>query len=147
MNTSRKRTGPPLPPPEPRQCAGSWLPEAYQQPGEEVACGLCGRPVRLVAPPAHTIRDPWPGSPEARVEPHKAGPRGRRAAQEFSVPEVSRRIEKLNERQGFQKFDVLVCGHPVVASDTAYRKFRECPECRVQVQHFADEHRQRLNAA
>jgi hypothetical protein len=56
-----------------------------------------------------------------------------------SVPDVWRRILRLNERQGSMKFDVLVCGHAVPASDTAYRRFRACPECRVQVQRFADE--------
>ncbi len=65
----------------------------------------------------------------------------------FTVPEVWRRIAKLNERQGSLKFDVLVCGHVVVASDTAYRRFRACPDCRVQVQRFADEHDRRRSAA
>jgi DNA-binding Lrp family transcriptional regulator len=66
---------------------------------------------------------------------------------EFSVPEVWRRIAKLNEQQGSQKYDLLVCGHAVVASDTAYRRFRACPECRVKVQQFADQHRRGLRAA
>jgi hypothetical protein len=66
---------------------------------------------------------------------------------EFSVPDVWRRIVRMNERQGSQKFDVLVCGHAVVASDTAYRRFRTCPECVVKVQQFADEHRKGLRAA
>ena len=61
---------------------------------------------------------------------------------DFSVPEAWRRIVRLNERQGSQKFDVLVCGHAVVANDTVYRKFRACPECRVTVQRFADERAQ-----
>jgi hypothetical protein len=65
--------------------------------------------------------------------------RSRTNRSEFSVPDVWRRIQRLNEKQGSRKFDVLVCGHAVPASDTAYRRFRACPECRVQVQRFADE--------
>jgi hypothetical protein len=60
----------------------------------------------------------------------------------FSVPDVWRRIQRLNEKQGSGKFDVLVCGHAVPASDTSYRRFRACPECRVEVQRFADERAQ-----
>jgi hypothetical protein len=73
--------------------------------------------------------------------------RSKVSSSEFLVPDVWRRIVRMNERQGSQKFDVLVCGHAVVASDTAYRKFRACPECRVTVQRFADEQRQGLRAA
>jgi hypothetical protein len=73
--------------------------------------------------------------------------RTRSKKSEFSVPEVWRRILKLNERQGSQTFDVLVCGHAVPASDTAYRKYRACSECRVTVQRFADEHERGLRAA
>ena len=73
-------------------------------------------------------------------KPRKLKPR-------FSVPEVWRRIVKWNERQGSGKFDVLVCGHAVASSDTAYRRFRACPDCRVKVQRYADEHRQRSQAA
>jgi DNA-binding Lrp family transcriptional regulator len=73
--------------------------------------------------------------------------RTRSKKSEFSVPEVWRRIVKLNERQGSQAFDVLVCGHAVAASDTAYRKFRACPECRVKVQKFAEERGRGLRAA
>jgi hypothetical protein len=68
--------------------------------------------------------------------------RPRTSRREFSIPDVWRRIQRLNEQQGFAKFDVLVCGHAVPASDTAYRRFRACPECRVQVQRFADQRAQ-----
>jgi hypothetical protein len=66
---------------------------------------------------------------------------------EFTVPEVWRRIVAWNERQGAGKFDVLICGHSVPASDTAYRKFRACPECRVQVQRFAEQYARESRAA
>jgi len=68
--------------------------------------------------------------------------RSRTPRGEFSVPEVWRRIQRLSEKQGSGKFDVLVCGHAVPASDTAYRRFRACPDCRVQVQRFADQRAQ-----
>ncbi len=73
--------------------------------------------------------------------------RGKISRSEFSVPEAWRRIVKLSERQGSRNFDVLICGHAVAASDTAYRRFRACPECRVQVQRFADQRAQGLRAA
>jgi hypothetical protein len=58
----------------------------------------------------------------------------------FTVPEVWRKIIKKNERQGTRRFDVLVCHHAVPANDNTYRIARACPECRVVVQQFADEH-------
>jgi hypothetical protein len=61
-----------------------------------------------------------------------------RSAGRFTVPEAWRQISKLNERQGNGYYDVLVCGHAVPASDTAYRRFRSCPDCRVRVQAYAD---------
>jgi len=73
--------------------------------------------------------------------------RSKAGKSEFTVPDVWRRIVKLNERQGSQKYDVLGCGHAVPASDTAYRRFRACPECRVKVQQFADQHGQGSLAA
>ncbi len=67
-------------------------------------------------------------------------PRGRRpAARRFTVPEVWRKIVKKNERQGRGRFDVLVCNHAVPANDNTYRKARSCPECRIQVQRYADQ--------
>jgi hypothetical protein len=57
----------------------------------------------------------------------------------FTVPETWRRIVKLNERQGGKPYDVLVCGHAVPASDTAFRRFRACPDCRLTVQRYADQ--------
>jgi hypothetical protein len=62
-----------------------------------------------------------------------------RDVRRFTVPETWRRIQKLNEPQGTGLFDVLVCGHAVPASDTAYRRFRSCPDCRLRVQDYADE--------
>jgi hypothetical protein len=67
--SSRKRTGPPVPPPEPLGCPGSWQPEHTGFVGDVAACPMCGRAVRLVLPPARN-RDPWEGSPDARVAPH-----------------------------------------------------------------------------
>jgi hypothetical protein len=66
----------------------------------------------------------------AKLESRKVG--------RFTVPETWRRIMKRNEKQGARLFDVLVCGHAVEASDTAYRRFRACPDCRAQVQQYAD---------
>jgi hypothetical protein len=56
----------------------------------------------------------------------------------FTVPETWRPIRRRNERQGDSLFDVLACGHAVPASDTAHRRFRSCPDCRVHVQAYAD---------
>ncbi|MFL5263597.1 MAG: hypothetical protein ACJ79L_14430 [Anaeromyxobacteraceae bacterium] len=59
----------------------------------------------------------------------------------FTVPEVWRKIVKKSERQGDGVFDVLICNHAVPAAlDNPYRKGRSCPECRVQVQRFADDY-------
>ena len=62
----------------------------------------------------------------------------KRSVPRFTVPEAWRPILKRNERQGAGLFDVLACGHAVAASDTAHRRFRACPDCRVQVQQYAD---------
>jgi hypothetical protein len=71
--------------------------------------------------------------------------RGR--VERFTVPETWRRIVKWNERQGGKPYDVLVCGHSVPASDTAFRRFRACPDCRVTVQQYADQVAYRSRAA
>jgi len=80
VKRSRKRAGPPLPPVEPLDGPGSWLPEEHRQPGDVVACAICGRPVVVVPPPEDRNRDPWPGSQVPRVEPHwpKPLPEGER---------------------------------------------------------------------
>jgi hypothetical protein len=70
-----------------------------------------------------------------------------RDVRRFTVPETWRRIQKLNEPQGTRFFDVLVCGHAVPASDTAYRRFRSCPDCRLRVQAYADEIARQSHAA
>jgi len=59
----------------------------------------------------------------------------------FTVPEVWRRIVKKNELQGDKRFDVLICNHAVPANDNTYRRARSCPECRLKVQEYADQHR------
>ena len=64
----------------------------------------------------------------------------RNARRKFTVPEIWRHIVRKNERQGTRRFDVLVCGHSVQANDNTYRRARSCPECRVRVQAYADEH-------
>ena len=66
-------------------------------------------------------------------------PRRRAATRKFTVPEVWRTIVKKNERQGRGLYDVLVCQHSVPANDNTYRRARSCPECRVEVQRYADE--------
>jgi transcription elongation factor Elf1 len=58
----------------------------------------------------------------------------------FTVPEVWRRIVKKNEQQGDKRFDVLICNHAVLANDNTYRRARSCPECRLKVQEYADQH-------
>jgi hypothetical protein len=69
-------------------------------------------------------------------------PRKRRsAAVTFTVPEVWRSIVKKNERHGGKGYDVLVCNHSVPANDNTYRLARSCPECRIRVQKYADQHR------
>jgi len=62
---------------------------------------------------------------------------------QFTVPEVWRRIVKKNELQSGKRFDVLICDHAVPANDNTYRRARSCPECRVRVQEYADQHRAR----
>jgi hypothetical protein len=70
---------------------------------------------------------------------------GRTVKPRFTVPEVWRKIVKKSERQGDGVYDVLICNHAVPAAlDNPYRKGRSCPECRLQVQRYADEHA-RLN--
>jgi hypothetical protein len=73
--------------------------------------------------------------------------RTRRGGIRFTVPETWRPILKVNERQGSAVFDVLVCGHAVPASDTSFRRFRACPDCRVRVQEYADEVARQSRAA
>ena len=70
VTTSRKRTGPPLPPQEPLRCPGSLLPERHHVPGERVACAVCGRAVEVVPPPEDHAHDPWPGSQVPRLARH-----------------------------------------------------------------------------
>lgn len=67
--------------------------------------------------------------------------KAKRSAPKFTVPEVWRRIVKKNERQGSGRYDVLICDHAVPANDNRYRQVRSCPECRLKVQQYADEHR------
>jgi hypothetical protein len=55
----------------PLDCPGSWLPVHYVQPGHVIACPLCGRTVRVTAPPPDDCRgDPWLGSKETRLAVH-----------------------------------------------------------------------------
>ena len=63
------------------------------------------------------------------------------SARVFTVPEVWRAIVKKNERQGDKLYDILVCDHAVPANDNRYRRARSCPECRIKVQEYADQHR------
>ena len=70
-----------------------------------------------------------------------------RVVRRFTVPETWRRIQKLAEPQGTGLYDVLICGHAVPASDTAYRRYRSCPDCRLRVQEYADEVARRSRAA
>jgi putative endonuclease len=59
----------------------------------------------------------------------------------FTVPDVYRAIVKKSEKQAGGRYDVLVCGHVVpAATENTFRKARACPECRVRVQEYADQH-------
>lgn len=51
-------------------CSGSLLPVHHLQLGDEVVCEFCRARVRVVLPPGDRNRDPWMGSPDARVEAH-----------------------------------------------------------------------------
>jgi len=79
------------------------------------------------------VRDPFEGAGNGMAKSTRS------SGNRFTVPETWRPILKLNERQGEARFDVLVCGHAVPASDTAYRRFRACPDCRLRVQQYADQ--------
>jgi putative endonuclease len=62
----------------------------------------------------------------------------------LTVRPVYRAIVKKNERQAGGVFDVLVCGHAVPATvENTYRKASACPECRLRVQAYVDEQRER----
>lgn len=63
------------------------------------------------------------------------------APRKWTVPPVYRAIVKKNERQAKGLYDVLICGHAVpAATDNTFRKARPCPDCRVRVQEYADQH-------
>jgi hypothetical protein len=63
------------------------------------------------------------------------------APRKWTVPPVYRAIVKKNERQARGLYDVLICGHAVLAAtDNTFRKARPCAECRVRVQEYADQH-------
>jgi DNA-directed RNA polymerase subunit RPC12/RpoP len=55
----------------PLDCPGSWLPVQHLQPGDKVACPVCGRKVFLSVPPMAETHDPWAGSKDARVQVHR----------------------------------------------------------------------------
>jgi putative endonuclease len=58
-----------------------------------------------------------------------------------TVKPVYRAIVRKNERQAKGLYDVLICGHAVIAAtDNTFRKARPCPECRLRVQEYADRH-------
>lgn len=83
VTSSRKRAGPPLPPPEPLACPGSWLPEPYRQAGDQAPCPVCGRTVAVVAPPedrryAALLDDPAPPGVDWRREAKRNGHEGSR---------------------------------------------------------------------
>lgn len=66
----------------------------------------------------------------------------KKAARKFTVRPVWREIVKKNERQGGELFDILVCNHAVPAdTENTYRRASACPECRLKVQEYADQHR------
>ena len=67
-------------------------------------------------------------------------PKGKGKTLKFTVPEVWRAIVKKNERQGSKRYDVLICQHAVPGNDNKYRRARSCPECRLKVQEYADQH-------
>ena len=55
----------------PHDCPGSWLPVPDLKPGDVVICDFCGLNVAVVAAPLDWAHDPWRGSKEPRVEPHR----------------------------------------------------------------------------
>lgn len=58
-----------------------------------------------------------------------------------TIRPVYRAIVKKNERQADGRYDVLICGHAVpAAAENTFRTARACPECRVRVQEYADQH-------
>ena len=81
-------------------------------------------------------------APKARVPEPKVQLDDRKSARpKWTVRPVYRAIVKKNERQGKELYDVLICGHAVLAAtDNTFRKARECPECRVRVQEYANQH-------
>jgi hypothetical protein len=66
--------------------------------------------------------------------------KSKHSARTFTVPEVWRAIVKKSERQGNELYDVLICDYAVPANDNRYRRARSCPECRIKVQEYADQH-------
>jgi putative endonuclease len=71
--------------------------------------------------------------------------RDRTSRGKLTVRPVYRIIVKKNEKQAKGLYDVLICGHAVpsaAAAENTYRKARACPECRVRVQEYADQHRE-----
>jgi hypothetical protein len=58
-------------PPAP-SCFGSLLPARHLQAGDEVVCEFCRAKLPVVPPPGDRNRDPWLGSPDARVEAHES---------------------------------------------------------------------------
>jgi hypothetical protein len=55
----------------PLDCPGSWLPVHHLQPGDLIACPLCGRKVGVTVPPPDDYQgDPRAGSRDPRVAVH-----------------------------------------------------------------------------
>lgn len=68
-----------------------------------------------------------------------------------TVKPVYRTIVKKNEKQGKKHFDVLICHHAVLVDESTkantYRRARECPECRKEVQRYVDSQKRTKRAA
>lgn len=81
------------------------------------------------------------GTAARRGTAARAGKRADVVPKKLTVKPVYRAIVRKNERQAKGLYDVLICGHAVLADkDNTFRKARPCPECRLRVQEYAERH-------
>lgn len=59
-------------------CPGSLRPVPSLRRGDNAFCEFCDQGVRVIDPPRDGLHDPWQGSKEPRLEPHKYEKRGPR---------------------------------------------------------------------
>lgn len=53
------------------ECPGSLRPAPPFRPGDHVACQFCHRNCEVVGAPLAGLHDPWFGSKDGRIEPHR----------------------------------------------------------------------------